>query len=1208
MSGPGEPADENADVRLEATATGQATVNQAGRDQHFHFSTGTRRVLPGAGSDVGCPYPGLAPFTVEQAAWFFGRDRLTAILVSRLDACLAEGGPVMVVAASGAGKSSLLRAGLLPKAAAGALTPAGSRHWPQVVFTPGAHPLRQAAAALAAACPNGSEVPAGPDPGELDALLSQAAEAAGHGSRVIVVVDQFEELFRLCEDDGERSAFISWLCRAASRDGPGGPMALAVCAVRADFYLDCTRYQQLRQVLQDNQVIVGAMSPEELREAITAPAEAAGLDIEPGLTELLLADLRADAPSAGNGTPGGDDGAGRLPLLAHALRATWQERHGSTLTVAGYRAAGGIEHAVAETAERVYARLGTAAQNETRALFLRLVKIGDVPGEDVRRPVPRPALAAGTAAEAAADAYTASRLVTQSRDTVRITHEALLSAWPRLAAWLDDDRAGHLIRQRLEDDAAEWDLGRRDSSLLYRGSRLGTTAEWAGGHLLDLTGTARRFLAVSRRRARRTSVAVRAGVAVLGALALATTVISAIALQQRSAAVAQRNAAVYSQVLAEALQFDASDASLSAQLTLAAYRLRPTQDLVPRLLNAENTPLSSAFAAAASSVGSVAFSPDGHVLADGDDNGTIRLWDVTDPSHHHLLSQAKAGSDSAPAVAFSPDGRLLAGGGDGRLQLWDVTDPARLHSLGQIPGGEDGVNAVAFSPDGRTLAAGDGDGTIKLLGITDPSHPRLLRQLNPQNGAVLSLAFSPDGRTLASGSATVQMLNVTDPANPRLLGQTEFDGSVSSVAFSPAGRTLASSDASGNIRLWDTTDPANLRLLGQAPAGASFSSVAFSPDGDTLASSGDTNGAVRLWDIANPTQPSLLSQPLTGSVPVFAVAFRPDGHLLASSDGGGTIRLWSLPETISASASPAKSVAFSTGSRIMATGNEDGAIRLWDTTDPSRLRLLSRLSTGSGQATDSLALSPGGHMLAAGDEGGTVALWNITDPARPRLLSRPLAGGAQVTYAVDTVAISPDGHTLASGGEDGTIRLWNITDLARPLLLSQTQTGGDPGSLAFGPNGQILASGDGDSTVQLWDVTHLARLRMLSQPLTGKTYVSYTVSSVAFSPYGHTLAAAGFDGTVRLWDITDPARPVLLSQTLTGGTGDVSSLAFSPDGQMLATSDSDGTARIWDLDVQYAINRICATAGSLTRQQWEQYIPQERYVASCTPTSARVPG
>jgi hypothetical protein len=221
VSGPEDP--DGGGVHLDATATDEATVDQAGRDPNIRFSKGVRRTIPAPdGPDGQCPYPGLAPFTAQQAEWFYGRDRLTATLVSRLEDCLVRGGPVIVLAASGAGKSSLLRAGLLPKIAAGALTPAGSPRWPRIVLTPGAHPMRAAAAALLAAVPAESVTRRLTDPGaaDLDWLLSLAVAPAGPGARAVLVVDQFEELFRLCEDEAERGAFISWLGRAADGESP----------------------------------------------------------------------------------------------------------------------------------------------------------------------------------------------------------------------------------------------------------------------------------------------------------------------------------------------------------------------------------------------------------------------------------------------------------------------------------------------------------------------------------------------------------------------------------------------------------------------------------------------------------------------------------------------------------------------------------------------------------------------------------------------------------------------------------------------------------------------------------------------------------------------------------------------------------------------------------------------------------------------------
>nr|WP_300609111.1 AAA family ATPase [Trebonia sp.] len=792
MSGPGKPEDPEGGVHLEAVASGQAAVNQAGRDLHLHFGAGVRRAVPTVGgADGGCPYPGLAPFTAEQAGWFFGRDRLTADLVGRMDGCLTGTGPVMVVAASGAGKSSLLRAGLLPRVAAGGLTSAGSRHWPRVVFTPGAHPLREAAVAVAAARPD-ADVSVPPDPGaeDLDILLARAVGAAGPGARAVLVVDQFEELFRLCDSEDERGAFISWLWKTARGEAPGGPTALAACAVRADFYPDCTRYPQLRQALQGNQVIVGAMSAEELRQAIACPAEAAGLDIEPGLIELLLSDLRAGHPAAtGSGGLAADDGAGRLPLLAHALRATWQQRHGSTLTVKGYRSAGGIEHAIADSAERVFTRLDADAQQDARALFLRLVKIGDTSGEDVRRPVTRHGLTDDSgAAGAVIDSYTASRLLTQSRDAVQITHEALLRAWPRLAGWLSEDRAGQLMRQRIEDDAADWDRARRDPSLLYRGTRMQAAAAWADGHVVGLTVPARQFLAASRRRARRTGILQRSLIAVLAVLALATTITSVVALQQQSAAIGQRDLAtqqrdlaVYNQVLAEANQLTGTDPAAAAQLLLTAYRIRPSADLQSRLISTENQPLPG-FIPTSNAVTSVAVTPNGRVTAIAE-AGTVSLWNTADPARPAELGQPVTpdGGVLVDSVALSPDGHLLAtGDADGTITLWNTTTPAHPGELGNplTPPGSGDVGAVSFSPDGRTLASIDfssnpSDSGVMLWNISSPSHPlELGRPLIPHDGSAAQLAaFSPNGRTLATinyasnGRGSITLWDVSNPQN-----------------------------------------------------------------------------------------------------------------------------------------------------------------------------------------------------------------------------------------------------------------------------------------------------------------------------------------------------------------------------------------------------------------------------------------------------------
>ena len=454
---PHQPAEEV--VRFEAHASDQARVNQAARDLHVHYADGirgARRTGPGAQAQE-CPYPGLAAFGRDQARWFFGRDQLTAELISHLDARLRTGGVQAVVAPSGAGKSSLLHAGLLPKLSDGALP--GSHRWPTVVFTPTVQPLRALGtqiAALTGADPTSVAEQLVADPQGAGALLRGRIRGLDSDARLVIVVDQFEELFTLCTDDRQRRTFIELLAQIAAPQSAAGPdlqpVGLVVMGVRADFYAACVNYPHLRSALQDSPLVVGPMSDAELRKAVLFPAQQMGLDIEPGLVELLWRDLGDTAAATGeDGTVSYE--AGRLPLLAHALRATWQQRHGHTLTVDGYRVIGGIHRAVATTADRVFTGLHPTGQHAARILFLRLIRIGDGT-EDTRRRLTRTDLQEGLdpgSALPVLDEFTHARLLTQDQDTVEITHEALVRAWPRLRQWIDADRAGNLIRQELEE-------------------------------------------------------------------------------------------------------------------------------------------------------------------------------------------------------------------------------------------------------------------------------------------------------------------------------------------------------------------------------------------------------------------------------------------------------------------------------------------------------------------------------------------------------------------------------------------------------------------------------------------------------------------------------------------------------------------------------------------------------------------------------------
>jgi WD40 repeat protein len=1049
------------------------------------------------------------------------------------------------------------------------------------------------------------------------AARQEEQPAAADGvSRLVLIVDQFEQVFTLNPDpdpdpDGEATwqAFITALCSAAASPvGPGlEPPALVVIAVRGDFWDRCAAFPELVSALQDGHFVVGPMTESELRVAITGPAEAAGLRINPALTDTILGDLRA---------AGADRSAGVLPLLSQAMALTWEERDGDRLTSHGYAQAGGVSRAVQTGADRVYETLSASQQALAREVLCSMT-VASRNGALARRPVSREDLYSGLPGashsdiDAVLDAFVAERLAVLDGDTAQLSHDVLLRAWPRFRGWLEEDQASWILYSQLADTAAAWHGNHDDPSFLYRGAQLAilqhAVIRWSANPARSpvLTGTQRDFLRASEGATVRSSRRRRSAFAVLALLTALAIAASGLAFSQRAAAIRQRNQAIYNQVIAEALQFDTSDTLLAARLNLAAYRIRPTQDLASRLLNTENTPLSSPVTASAGGINSVAFSPDEHTLASGSSDGIVQLWNLANPTHPRPLGYPLSASATVELVAFGPGGHTLASGSDdGIIRLWDTTDPAHPHPLGHpLNGGHGTVYSVAFSPDGRTLADGSDDGAIQLWDIADPAHPRSLGQpLSGGTGAVETVAFSPDGRTLASGDfdGMLRLWDTTDPAHAHSLVQplARNTAGVYSVAFDPDGRMLASGSLDGAIRLWDSTDPAHPRPLGaiQPTSRSVTASVAFSPDGRTLAS-GSLDGAIRLWDVTDPAHPDLVGQPLTGTAAaVVSVAFSPDGHTLASGGYDGAIRLWSLPQTLlTGSAGLGNPVAFSPDGHTLASGGGGDAIRLWDTTDPGHPHPLGSTSVGRAAVVESVAFSPDGHTVASGDSDGTIQLWDIADPAHPRPLGQHLTGG---TSFLLSVAFSPDGHTLASGDNDGTIQLWDIADPAHPRPLGQRLTGGTSlvASVAFSRDGHTLASGGAGGAIRLWDTTDPAHPHPLGHALAG---AAADVVSVAFSPDGHTLASGDYDGAIRLWETTDPAHPHPLGQPLTVSTAALGSVAFSPDGRTLASGSLDGTTRLWNLDLEYAIQRICAAAGGLTPRQWHQYIPQLPYQPSC---------
>ncbi len=1103
-------------------------------------------------SETGNPFPGLRSFEREQAHLFFGREEQIGELIERL----SQYRFLPIIGVSGSGKSSLVRAGLIP-ALTGSFVETETSGWRIVVFRPGRNPMHELAATLCRAFAVS----------DFDTVLQTlrrssvglariAQQHLGDGQQLLVVVDQFEELFRYPEETdptGETDddvAFVKLLLAAAGEskhplpefdDGP----VYVVTTMRSEFLGECSRFRGLPEALNQSQYLIPRLTREQQREVIEGPIGMAGASIEPALVQQLLNDL--------------GDNPDQLPALQHALMRTWEQSasardQGQPITVMDYEAVGGMADALNRDADRVYQRLSSKLVIETitSRLFQRLIQ-PSAPNSETRSPTPLSELVAVTAAKEVdvkevITAFEKRGFLTVSYDDdpiIDITHESLIRGWRRLSAWVEKERRSAAIYRRLAETLDLYTTGA--ASLLVDPElhvimnwcdETNPNAAWAARYDSRFT-EAMQFLERSRKehedalerveQQRRTALKrARLTALVFGMLFFLTIGASTFAVIQWKSIRTERDRST--RLLYDSNVYFASSAVASGQVVLAQKRLDEVLDVglkelrgfewfyLWRSLHGEEATLSDKF----DYVLSIAFSPDGKTLVLAGDR-TVTLWDINTRTKVATFPQFHVSSK-----ALLPDGKTLALANRDTVTLWDIATHKELATFAS----DFFFWSIAVSPDGKTLVLGDGDG-VTLWDIT--THTKIIR-FSLDLSVVSSLTFSHDGKTLASVGSN-NTVKLWDISARKELGTFFFPHyQATLVALSPDLKTLASADWDNTVTLWDITTGTVATLSGQTK---SILSIAFSPDGKILASASEDH-TIKLWDIATRKQLGTLYGH-SGSVRL--VAFSPDGKILASAGDDQTVKLWDTANrkefaVLEGHSGPILSVTFSPDGKTIASGSTDHTVKLWNTTR-------KELATLSGYSDYiwSVAFSPDGKILAASGN-KTVRLWNTAPVEELPALSGDFG------YVL-SVAFSPDGKTLASASNDHTIKLWDMATRKERATLSGHS--GSVLSVAFSPDSKTLASGSSDSTVKLWDVVTGQELATLSDH-------SRPVLSVAFSPDGRTIASASEDQTVKLWDANTRKKLT----TLSGHSGDVTSVAFSPDGATLVSGSYDNTVKLWD--------------------------------------------